>query len=137
MLPQVSLADYVTGLFGALGAMTALYHRDVFGGEAQEVDVALYESMFRMLETVVTQYDRLGVVRERTGNELGASVPAGIFSSKVGKWMVLTTSTDRAFRRLAKELFSFLSYVSESIGSRYEAQVACEIEDSGVGCSRK
>jgi formyl-CoA transferase len=102
VLPQVSLADYVTGLFGALGAMTALYHRDVFGGEAQEVDVALYESMFRMLETVVTQYDRLGVVRERTGNELGASVPAGIFSSKDGKWMVLTTSTDRTFRRLAK-----------------------------------
>src|SRR5215217_1487035 len=102
VLPQVSLADYVTGMFGALGAMTALYHRDALGGEAQEVDVALYESMFRMLETVVTQYDRLGVVRERTGNELGASVPAGIFSSKDGKWMVLTTSTDRTFRRLAK-----------------------------------
>ena len=101
VLPQVSLADYVTGLFAALGAMTALYHRDALGGEAQEVDAALYESMFRMLETVVTQYDRLGVVRERTGNELGASVPAGIFSSKDGKWMVLTTSTDRTFRRLA------------------------------------
>lgn len=102
VLPQVSLADYVTGLFAALGAMTALYHRDALGGEAQEVDAALYESMFRMLETVVTQYDRLGVVTERSGNELGASVPAGIFSSKDDKWMVLTTSTDRTFRRLAK-----------------------------------
>jgi formyl-CoA transferase len=102
VLPQISLADYVTGTFAALGAITALYHRDALGGEAQEVDVALYESMFRMLETVVTQYDRLGVVRERTGNELGASVPAGMFSSGDGKWMVLTTSTDRTFRRLAK-----------------------------------
>jgi crotonobetainyl-CoA:carnitine CoA-transferase CaiB-like acyl-CoA transferase len=102
ILPQISLADYVTGTFAALGAMTALYHRDALGGEAQEVDVALYESMFRMLETVVTQYDRLGEVRERTGNELGASVPAGMFSSGDGKWMVLTTSTDRTFRRLAK-----------------------------------
>jgi len=102
VLPQISLADYVTGMFAALGAVAALYHRDALGGEAQEVDAALYESMFRMLETVVTQYDRLGVIKERSGNELGASVPAGMFSSRDGKWMALTTSTDRTFRRLAK-----------------------------------
>ena len=101
ILPQISLADYVTGMFAALGAVAALYHRDALGGEAQEVDAALYESMFRMLETVVTQYDRLGVIKERSGNELGASVPAGMFSSRDGKWMALTTSTDRTFRRLA------------------------------------
>jgi len=101
VLPQISLADYVTGMFAALGAVAALYHRDALGGEAQEVDAALYESMFRMLETVVTQYDRLGVIKERSGNELGASVPAGMFSSRDGKWMALTTSTDRTFRRLA------------------------------------
>ncbi len=100
--PQISLTDYVTGLFGALGAMTALYHRDALGGEAQEVDVALYESMFRLLENLVTPYDRLGLVRERTGNMLGASVPAGTYCTGDGKWMVLTTSTDRTFNRLAE-----------------------------------
>ncbi len=100
--PQISLTDYVTGLFGALGAMTALYHRDALGGEAQEVDVALYESLFRLLENLVTPYDRLGLVRERTGNMLGASVPAGTYCTGDGKWMVLTTSTDRTFNRLAE-----------------------------------
>lgn len=102
VLPPISLADYVTGLFGALGALSALYHRDALGGEAQEVDAALYESMFRLLENIVTPYQRLGLVRERSGNQLGASVPAGIYDTADGKMMVLTTSTDRTFRRLAR-----------------------------------
>ncbi|MGH3327003.1 MAG: CaiB/BaiF CoA transferase family protein [Streptomycetales bacterium] len=104
ILPSVSLADYVTGLFAALGALAALHHRDVAGGAPQEVDVALYESMFRLLESVVAQYDRLGEVRERTGNQLSASVPAGMFRTADGHWMVLTTSTDRTFNRLARLL---------------------------------
>lgn len=101
ILPPISLADYITGLFGALGAMSALYHRDALGGEAQEVDAALYESMFRLLENIITPYQRRGLIRERSGNQLGASVPAGVYDTADGKSMVLTTSTDRTFRRLA------------------------------------
>lgn len=101
LLPPISLTDYVAGLFAAVGALGAVYHRDVLGGRAQEVDVALYESMFRLLETVAIEYDRLGKVRERAGNQLAASVPAGTFRAGDGTWMVLTTSTDRTFRRLA------------------------------------
>lgn len=101
VLPAISLTDYVTGLFAAIGALGALYHRDALGGTAQEVDIALYESMFRLMETVAVQYDRLGVDRERMGNELSASVPAGPFQAGDGTWLVLTTSTERTFRRLA------------------------------------
>jgi formyl-CoA transferase len=104
VLPPISLTDYVTGLFAALGALGAVYHRDVAAGPAQEVDVALYESMFRMLEGVVAEYDRLGRVRERTGNQLSASVPAGMFLAGDGTWLVLTTSTDRTFVRLASAM---------------------------------
>lgn len=104
ILPSISLADYATGMFAAIGALAALYHRDVAGGEAQEVDAALYESMFRMLEGVVAEYDKLGRVRERSGNQLSASVPAGMFQAKDGTWLVLTTSTDRTFRRLAEAM---------------------------------
>ncbi|MGH3355928.1 MAG: CaiB/BaiF CoA transferase family protein, partial [Nocardioidaceae bacterium] len=84
ILPSISLTDYVTGLFAAVGALGAVYHRDVQDGAAQEIDVALYESMFRLLEGVVTEYDRLGRVRERTGNQLSASVPAGMFRAGDG-----------------------------------------------------
>lgn len=101
ILPPISLTDYVTGMFAAFGALAALYLRDVRGGSGQEVDVALYESMFRLLEGVVTEYDKLGSVRERTGNQLSASVPAGMYRSKDDHWLVLTTSTDRTFERLA------------------------------------
>ena len=103
VLPSISLVDYVAGLFATIGALGALYHRET-GGEAQEVDVSLYESMFRLLEGVVAEYDRLGRVRERTGNELSASVPAGMFQAADGTWLVLTTSTDRTFTRLAKAM---------------------------------
>ncbi|MQA85898.1 MAG: CoA transferase [Streptosporangiales bacterium] len=101
VLPPVSLTDYVTGMFAAIGALSALYHRDALGGQGQEIDVALYESMFRLLESVVAGYDRLGQVRERSGNQMSASVPAGMFGTADGRWMVLTTSTDRTFNRLA------------------------------------
>ena len=102
ILPPISLADYATGMFAAIGALAALYLRDAKGGAAQEVDVALYESMFRLLEGMVSEYDRLGSVRERAGNRLSASVPAGMYRSRNGEWLVLTTSTDRTFDRLAE-----------------------------------
>lgn len=104
VLPSVSLVDYLTGMFGALGALAAVYQLKVSGGPAEEVDAALYESVFRMLEVVVAEYDVLGTVRERTGNELAASCPAGIYQSKDGHWIVITTSTERTFARLAEAM---------------------------------
>lgn len=104
VLPSVSLVDYLTGLFGALGALAAVYQLKVSGGPAEEVDAALYESIFRMLEVVVAEYDVLGTVRERTGNELAASCPAGIYQAKDGHWIVITTSTERTFARLAEAM---------------------------------
>ncbi|OAD97643.1 CaiB/BaiF CoA-transferase family protein [Arthrobacter sp. OY3WO11] len=104
VLPSVSLVDYLTGMFGALGALAAVYQLKVSGGPAEEVDAALYESIFRMLEVVVAEYDALGTVRERTGNELAASCPAGIYQAKDGHWVVITTSTERTFARLAEAM---------------------------------
>lgn len=101
ILPSVSLVDYLTGMYAALGALSALYQLKVQGRGPDEIDVALYESMFRMLEVVVAEYDVLGTVRERTGNELAASSPAGIYETADGQWIVIVTSTERTFARLA------------------------------------
>ncbi|WP_243355475.1 CaiB/BaiF CoA transferase family protein [Bacillus litorisediminis] len=100
--PPISLVDYVTGLFATIGALTALYHRDVYGGEGQEIDVSLYESMFRLLDIMVASYDQLGIIMERRGSDNSLAVPVGTFQTADKKWMVLTTSTDRTFYRLAK-----------------------------------
>ena len=104
VLPSVSLVDYLTGMYAAMGALAAIYQLRVSGGAAEEVDVALYESIFRMLEVVVAEYDVLGTVRERSGNELAASSPAGIYQSSDGHWIVIVTSTERTFARLAQAM---------------------------------
>ena len=101
ILPSVSLVDYLTGMYAALGALAAVYQLKVRDAGPDEVDVALYESMFRMLEVVVAEYDVLGNVRGRTGNELAASSPAGIYETRDGQWVVIVTSTERTFARLA------------------------------------
>jgi formyl-CoA transferase len=100
------LADYVTGIFAALGAVMALYHRDgrAGTGEGQEVDIALYESLFRLLETVVPAYDQLGIVAERRGNAMGVASPVGTFATGDGRWVVLTASTDRTWTRFCEAL---------------------------------
>ncbi|MEG2961408.1 MAG: CoA transferase, partial [Janthinobacterium sp.] len=75
----VSIGDSVAALHGVIGAMMALRHRDVTGGAVagvgQMVDVALYESVFNLMESLVPEYDQAGVVRERTGGSLPGIVP--------------------------------------------------------------
>ena len=73
--PGIIISDYLTGVFNALAIMIALYHRDVHRGGGQSVDLALYESVFRILEHTLPAYDRLGVVRGREGNRLRNSAP--------------------------------------------------------------
>lgn len=96
------LADYATGVFAALAAVMAVYHRDTQGGDGQEVDLALYESLFRLIESIVPAYDQLGVVAERRGNALGVASPVGTFATRDDGWVVLTASTDRTFIRFCE-----------------------------------
>ena len=62
--PPFALADYIAGLNVVIGVMISLYHRDCLKGKAQEVDVSLYEGIFRMEEAMIAQYDLLGTVRD-------------------------------------------------------------------------
>lgn len=100
--PSFSLTDYVTGIYVAFATMTALYYRDCQeDGVGQSVDVSLYESMFRMLEFLVTDYDQTGHIKERSPGLSGHSAPAGNFLTKDGSWIILVTSSDKTFERLA------------------------------------
>jgi crotonobetainyl-CoA:carnitine CoA-transferase CaiB-like acyl-CoA transferase len=101
--PGTSLADYLTGAFGALGLMFALYHRDARGGEAQEIDASLFESIFRVMEHTAVHYDQEGVVRGRTGNA-GPAIPSGAFRTGDGRWLVLAVAEDRMYVRLMRAI---------------------------------
>jgi crotonobetainyl-CoA:carnitine CoA-transferase CaiB-like acyl-CoA transferase len=102
--PGVIISDYLTGVFNALAIMIALYHRDVHRGGGQTVDLALYESVFRILEHTLPAYDRLGVVRGREGNRLKNSAPLDNWETADGKWLCIIAAGDGLFPRLCRAM---------------------------------
>ncbi|MGH7806310.1 MAG: CaiB/BaiF CoA transferase family protein, partial [Candidatus Binatia bacterium] len=101
--PGILVSDYLTGIFNALSIMIALHERGK-SGRGQVVDLALYESVLRLLEHTVAAYDRLGVVREREGNRLANSAPLDTWETKDGKFLSIVAAGDVLFPRLARAI---------------------------------
>ncbi|MFZ6658691.1 CaiB/BaiF CoA transferase family protein [Undibacterium sp. TJN19] len=113
----ISIGDSVAALHGVIGAMMALRHRDVSGGrwngkqgedciagQGQMVDVALYESVFNLMESLVPEFDHAGVVRERTGGALPGIVPSNTYTTGDGENIVIAGNGDAIFHRLMKAI---------------------------------
>ena len=99
----LNVCDQIAGLFHAFGTMIALYDRDVRAKkEGQWVDTSLVESVFRMLEGVIAEYQKLGNIRERVGNQNEVVAPADNFLTKDGKWIVFVLTSDTLFERFLK-----------------------------------
>jgi crotonobetainyl-CoA:carnitine CoA-transferase CaiB-like acyl-CoA transferase len=96
----VQLTDYITGLYGAFGAMLAL-HRRARTGEGQYVDAALYECAFSFMEPFVPAYDQLGAIANRTGAALADSAPNNLYPTQDGNYVHITGNHEGVFRRLA------------------------------------
>jgi len=109
----ISIGDSLAALHGVIGGMMALRHRDATGGrwngkegeacvagQGQMVDVALYEAVFNMMESLVPEYDYAGVVRERTGGALPGIVPSNTYTTKDGENIVIAGNGDAIFKRL-------------------------------------
>lgn len=98
---STSLADYMTGLYGAIGILLALRARDA-NGRGQVIDIGLYESIFRALDELAPAYARDGVVRDREGIGTRNACPHGHFPTGDGKWVAIACTSDRMFERLAE-----------------------------------
>ncbi len=99
------VADAVGGLFGALGILSALYHRKASGSQdGQEIDCSMLEAMFRMLDFLPIEYDQLGVVRERSGNASQYAAPGNIYRTSDDRWASIAASTQSIFERLCAAL---------------------------------
>lgn len=98
---STSLADYMTGLYGAIGILLALRARDA-NGRGQVIDIGLYESIFRALDELAPAYARDGVVRDREGIGTRNACPHGHFPAGDGKWVAIACTSDRMFERLAE-----------------------------------
>ncbi len=95
----ISIGDSIAALWGVIGALMALRHREVNGGQGQVVDVALYEAIFAMMESMVPEFDVFGFIRERTGNIMPGITPSSIHTSADGKHVQIGANGDAIFKR--------------------------------------
>ena len=98
----VSLGDSLAATFGALGALTALYHREAHGGEGQVVDVGIYEAVLAMMESTIPEYVLADNIRGRTGTVLPFVAPSNIYPTKDNDYVLIAGNADTVFTRLAK-----------------------------------
>ena len=97
--PNLSIGDTISGIHAALGIAMALLEKQR-SGSGQVVDVALYESMFNLMEAVVPEYDGNGVVREPSGSTVTGIVPTNTYRCRDGKYVVIGGNGDSIFQRL-------------------------------------
>lgn len=95
----ISIGDSIAALWGVIGALMALRHREVNGGQGQVVDVALYEAVFAMMESLVPEFDVFGFIRERTGNIMPGITPSSIHTTACGKHVQIGANGDAIFKR--------------------------------------
>lgn len=96
----ISIGDSIAALWAAIGALMALRHREVNGGAGQVVDVALYEAVFAMMESMVPEFDVAGFVRERTGNVMPGITPSNTHTTRDGRHIIIGGNGDAIFKRL-------------------------------------
>jgi len=100
----ISIGDSIAALWGVIGTLMALRHKEQQGGKGQVVDVALYEAVFAMMESLVPEFDVFGFVRERTGNIMPGITPSNTHSTRDGKHVAIGANGDAIFKRLMQAI---------------------------------
>jgi crotonobetainyl-CoA:carnitine CoA-transferase CaiB-like acyl-CoA transferase len=104
----VSIGDTLAALHGVIGVLTALRHREVNGGEGQVVDVALYESVFNVMESLLPEYDAFGAVRGAAGSALPGIAPSNAYRCQGNDgneaYVLIAGNGDSIFRRLMQAI---------------------------------
>ena len=109
--PNLSLGDTLAALHAVIGVLLALVHRGRIGADAvggagggagQVVDVAIYESVYNVLESIVPEYDGAGIVREPSGSTLTGIVPTNTYPCADGRYVIIGGNGDSIFKRLMR-----------------------------------
>lgn len=95
----ISIGDTLTATYGCMGVLAALHVRER-SGKGQVVDTALYESVLQVMESVIPEYDRMGIIRERSGSFLPGIAPSNVYRCRDGDFMI-GANNDAIFKRLA------------------------------------
>ncbi len=151
---STSMADYVSGMWGTIGVLTALRARERTG-RGQFIDIGLYESVFRLLDEIAPAYAKYGTVRERMGADTVNVVPHSHYKTSTGEWVALACTSDKMFDRLADAMGRpdlsrqyptsavrvanrsvVNAIVAEWMGSHTLKEVIAKTRDGGVPCAQ-
>ncbi len=126
-----SIGDTLAATFACLGGLIALHARHRTG-RGQVVDSALYEAVLAIMESLVTEYDVAGYIRERTGAILPNVSPSNVFPTKDGLWLLIAANQDTVFGRLADamdepELATNPRYATHSARGETQAELDAHI----------
>jgi len=118
----VSLGDSLAALFGVIGALLAIYRREheracKQSGRGQTVDVAIYEAVFALMESLVPEYVLQDKIRERTGATLPHVAPSNVYPCSDGVSVVIAANADNVFRRLCDVMQAPAMYKDERFAS--------------------
>ncbi len=100
----ISIGDSLSGLHGVIGVLMALIHRGKSGGKGQVIDVALYESVFNMMESLLPEYSAFGVVREPSGSSLPGIAPSNAYPCRDGRYALIAGNGDSIYKRLMQTI---------------------------------
>lgn len=98
----ISIGDELAATFACLGALAALHYREKTG-RGQQVDSALYEAVLTMMESLITEYDKTGYIRERTGAILPNVAPSNVYKTK-DNLVLIAANQDTVFGRLCEAM---------------------------------
>jgi formyl-CoA transferase len=99
----ISIGDSLAATFACIGALSALHHRERTG-QGQVVDSAIYEAVLNMMESLVTEYDKAGYIRERQGAILPNVAPSNVYPTSDGRLILIAANQDTVFKRLAEAM---------------------------------
>lgn len=102
--PGYPLADAFGGLFGAFSILAALHGIDRNRCQGEEIDLALTEATFRLLENIAIEYDQLGAIRQRNGNYNQYTAPSNVYRTADGRYVTVASSTNSTFLNNCKAI---------------------------------
>jgi formyl-CoA transferase/succinyl-CoA--D-citramalate CoA-transferase len=99
----ISLGDSLAALFAVIGTLAALAERGR-SGAGQEVDVAIYEAVFALMESMLADYHVGGVLRTRSGSVLPGVAPSNVYPTADDAEVVIAANADSVFIRLTEAM---------------------------------
>ena len=99
----ISIGDTLAAIFATLGGLMALHARERTG-RGQVVDSAIYEAVMAVMESLITEFDVVGYVRERTGALIPNVAPSNVYPTSDGVGVLIAGNQDTVFKRLAQAM---------------------------------